>query len=110
PVSSLDRLAAEHVPLDAGCRRVVVDGQRAEHGGGLLVAVAQVRLPADEVLVLDLGPGHAGFADVVLALQLEAVGPVALLESPGRPVHADAHRGDAVRPAGLPDRVPQAAA
>ena len=107
PVAGLDRLAAQHVPLHPGGRCVVVDGQRAHDRGRLLVAVPQVGLLADEVLVLHLRPGHARLADVVLALQLEAVGAVALLEPAGGAVDADPDRRDAVRPAGLRDHVPQ---
>src|SRR4051812_12020781 len=41
-VAERDRLAAERVALDPAGARVVVDGERAEDGGGLGLAVAQV--------------------------------------------------------------------
>jgi hypothetical protein len=96
-VARHDRLAAEHVALHAGRRGVVVHGQRAHDRRRVLLAVAHVRLLADEVLVLDLAPGHAGLDHVVLAVQLEAERAVALLEPAGGAVHADAGRHDPVR-------------
>ena len=102
-----DGLPAQHVALLTAFRLVVVDGQRAEDRGRLLLAVAQVRLLADEVLRLHARRGHAGLDDVVLGLQLVAMSAVALLEAASSPIHADAARGQAVRPPGLPQRVPQ---
>ena len=86
---------------------MVVDGQRAHDRGRLLLAVAHVRLLADEVLVLDLAPRHPGLDDVVLALELGAVRAVALLQPAGGPVDADPDGDDPVRRAGLGDDVPQ---
>ena len=45
-----------------------------------------------------LGPGHARLDQVVVELQLRAMGPVALLDPGGRAVDADPHRHDTVRP------------
>src|SRR4029077_16508445 len=97
-----DRLTAEHIALLAAIRGGVVDGQSAQHRGRVLLAVAQVGRLADEVLVLDARSRHAGLDHVVLGLQLVAVRPVALLETAGRAVHADAAGDQAVRPARLP--------
>src|SRR5664279_896235 len=72
--------------------------------------MAQMRLLADEVLLLDLRARHAGLDDVVLRLELGAVGAVALLEPPGGGVDADAAGHEPVRLAGLPERVPHARA
>ena len=106
-VAGHDRLAAEHEARHAGRGRVVVDRERAHDRRRLLLAVAHVRLLADEVLVLDLPPRHVGLDDVVLGVELEAERAVALLDPPGRAVDADPGGHDAVRLAGLPDRVPQ---
>ena len=100
-------LAAEHVALGPVGRRVVVDGQRAHHGRGVLGALLDVRLAADEVRVLDLGPLHAGLDDRPLAVQLGAVRAVALLHASGRAVDADADGHEPLRVAGLADQVPQ---
>ena len=91
-----DRLAAEHVALHAGRRGVVVDGQRAQHGFGLLLALREVGVPADEVDGLDLRPLHAGLHDRPLAVELVAERPVALLDPAGRAVDPDADRHRAV--------------
>ena len=80
-VAGEDRLAAEHVALDPGLRGVVIDGQRAHRHRLGLLAVAHVRRLADEVSLLDPAPCHAGLDDVVLALELGAVGAVALLQA-----------------------------
>ena len=103
-----DRLVAEHVAPDAGGRCVVVDRQRAHHGSLLLLPVAQVRFPADELLVLGLAPGHPGLDDVVVGLEFRPVGAVALLEPSRGAVDADAGGNDAVRRAGLRNDLPQA--
>jgi hypothetical protein len=73
-----DRLVAEHVALDPGGRRVVVDGERAQECSRLLGALLQVGVFPDEVLLLDRGARHARLDEVVLELQLRAVGAVAL--------------------------------
>src|SRR5712692_3639852 len=101
-----DGLTSEHVALLAAVRRVVIDGKRAHDGGGLLVAVAQVRLLAHEVLALHARRLHARLDHVVLGLELVAVGAVTLLEAPGRAVHPDSARGEAEGPARLPQRIP----
>ena len=106
-VTGEDRLAAEHVALDPAARGVIVDGQGAHVRHRLLLAVAHVRLLADEVLLLDLAPRHPRLDDVEVGLELGAVGAVALLQPSGGAVHADARRDDAVRLAGLGDDVPQ---
>src|SRR5205085_6485816 len=87
-VPSQDGLVAEHVALDAARRGVVIDGQRAHDRRGLLLAMADVRVLTDEVLVLDLAPRHAGVDHVVVGLELGAVRAVALLQSPGGSVDA----------------------
>src|SRR5580700_4572116 len=102
-VASEDRLAAEHVALLAAVRSVVVHRERAQQRRRLFFAVPQVRLFPDEVLALDPRRLHAGLDDVVLGLELVAVGAIALLEPPRRAVHADAAGGQAERPAGLPE-------
>ena len=110
PSRERDRLAAERVALARRSpRRVVVDRERAEDRGRLLLAVAQVRLLADEVLLLHLRPLHAGLDDVVLGLELGAVGAVALLEPPGRAVDADPAGRQAVRLRRPPRARPRAA-
>ena len=68
-----DRLAPEHVPLDARRRGRVVDRQRGHDRRRLLLPVAQVRLLADEVVLLHLRARHPGLGDVVLGLELGAV-------------------------------------
>ena len=104
-----DRLAPEHVALHAARGRVVVDGERAERRRRLLLAVAQVGVAADEVVVLHLRPRHARLDHVVLGLELEPVGPVALLEPPGRAVDADPDGRGAVRARRPPTGCPRAA-
>ena len=106
-VAREDRLPAQHVALDTGCRSVIIDGQGAHRGGRLLITVADVRLLADEVLVLDLAPGHAGLDDVVLAVELGAVSAVTLLEPPGGAVDATARGDHPVRLAGFDEQVPE---
>ena len=86
---------------------MVVDRERAEHRGRLGLALRDVRLLADEVLVLDLAPRHPGLDHVVIVVELEAERAVALLQAPGRPVDADSRGDDAVRLTGVPDDVPQ---
>src|SRR6202008_1186583 len=98
-----DRLAPQHVAPLAALRRVIVDGQRAHHGRRFLLAVPDVCLLADEVLLLDLAPSHPGLRDVVLAVELEPERAVALLEPPGGAVDPDARGRDAARQARLPD-------
>src|SRR2546426_9408395 len=102
-----DRLAAEHVALLAGPRSVVVDRERAQDGGRLLLTMPEVRFLADEVLVLYAGCCHARFDDVVLGLELVAVRAVALLQASGCAVHAYAAGREAVGLPGLPQLVPQ---
>src|SRR5437763_10703775 len=53
PIWGQDRLAALHVAFEAGLRGVIVHRERAEERGGLLGALPQIRLFADEVLRLD---------------------------------------------------------
>ena len=65
------RLAAEHVALRPVLRGVVVDGERAEHGDRIGLAMRDVRSLADEVGRLDLARGHAGLDDVVVRVELE---------------------------------------
>src|SRR5207253_5992801 len=91
-------------------RAVVVDGERAEDRHGLLLAVPDVRVLADEVLLLDAPPRHPGLDDVVFRVELEAERAVALLQAPGRPIDADAGRHHAVGLSGLPDDVPKTGA
>ena len=86
---------------------MVVDGQRAHVRGRLRRAVTDVRLLADEVLVLDLAPGHAGLDDVEVRLELGAVGAVGLLQAPGGAVDADPGRDDPMRGPASRDDVPQ---
>ena len=102
-----DRLAAEHVTRRPVRRRVRVHGQRAQHRARRLGPLAQVRLLADERLFLHLRPGHAGLGQRVVRGELGAERAVPLLQPPGRAVHADAGRHQAVRLARLPQRVPQ---
>src|SRR5688572_22859151 len=102
-----DRPAAEHVALGARGGGVVVYRQRAHDRRRLLLALPDVRLLADEVLVLDLAPRHPGLDDVVLAVELEAEGAVALLEPARGAVDPDARGHDPVRLARLGDQVPE---
>src|SRR5688572_6825238 len=88
---------------------MVVDGEGAEQGGGLLLALPQVRLLADEVLVLHTGSRHPCLDGGVLALELGAESAVALLEPAGRAVDADPGCDQAVRSSGFPDEVPEPA-
>src|SRR5437660_9279113 len=69
--------------------------------------MGEVRLLADELLALDLPPRHVGLDDGVVRVELEAERAVRLLEPARRAVDADARRHDSVRPAGLPDRIPE---
>src|SRR6185503_327347 len=105
-----DGLAPEHVSPLAGRRGRVVNRQRAKRGDGRILALAQVRLTADEGRLLDPRPLHVRLDEVELELELVAVGAVALLEPACRAVDADPERDDAVRSARLPERVPQALA
>jgi hypothetical protein len=89
---------------------MVVDGEGAEQGGGLLLALSQVRLLADELFLLDPRPGHARLHRGVLALELGAEGAVALLEPSGGAVDADPGRDEAMRLAGFADEIPEPAA
>src|SRR5204862_4593699 len=73
----------------------------------LLLAMAQMRLLADEVLLLHLRPLHPRLDDCVLALELCSVGAVALLEPARRSVDANAARREGVRLTRLPEDVPQ---
>src|SRR2546423_9831066 len=57
--------------------------------------------------MLDPRRGHAGLDHVVLGLELVAVRSIALPEPAGRAVDADPARHHAVRPARLPQRVPE---
>src|SRR5947209_19955126 len=82
-VACEDGLAPEHVALLAAFRCVVVDGERAQDGGRLLVAVTQVRLLAHKVLAFHSWRLHARLDHVVFGLELVAVGAVALLETSG---------------------------
>ena len=73
-------------------------------------ALVEVGVLADELGLLDLWSGHPRLDQVVLELELGAVGPIALLEPAGRCVDADPDRGDAERPARLPEACPTAGA
>ena len=87
---------------------MVVDGQRAQDRAGVLVTLREVGLLAHEVGGLDLRPLHPGLDDAALAVELGAVGAVALLDAAGRAVDADAGRDRAVRLPRLEQRLPQA--
>src|SRR4051794_2153933 len=102
-----DRFAPEHVALHATRRGVVVDGQGAQRGDRRLRAVLEIRVAPDEIRFLDLGPEHVGLDEVEFELELVAVRAIALLEPAGRPVDADPEGDDALRLAGLRERVPQ---
>ena len=106
-VAGADRLAAEHVALAARRRGVVVDGHGAQHRLRRLVPLRDVGVPADEVGGLDLGPLHARLDDRALAVELEAVRAVALLDAAGGAVHADADGHRAIGLARLVQQVPQ---
>ena len=84
-----------------------VHGQRAQHRARRLVPLPQVRVLADERLGLDLGPGHARLDQGVVRGELGPERAVSLFQPPGRAVHADAGRHQAVRLPGLVQRVPQ---
>src|SRR5207244_12273092 len=86
------RIASHHVAPDAARGRVVVDGQGAEHRDRLGLALAHVRLLADEVLLLDLAPGHAGLDHVVLVVELEPECAAALLQTAALPADANPAR------------------
>ena len=102
-----DRLGAGHVAGDAVTRRdVILDRERAQHGGGLGLTGEEIGLLADEVGGLDLRARQAGFHRRVLAVELGAHEAVALLEPAGRAVHAGADRGHAERLTGFPEPVP----
>src|SRR5690606_33577400 len=107
PGSSEDRLAPLHVALHAAGRGVVVHGQRAEDGGGPFLTGFAVGLLADELSLLKLWAGKAGFDGVVVAVQFGAHQPVALLQPAGGAVDADAYGYDAELLPRLPDRVPE---
>ena len=96
-VAGEDRLAAEHVAPAAAGRGVVVDGHRAQHRLRRGLPLREVGLAAHEVGGLDLRPRHPGLDDRPLAVQLEAVRPVALLQPAGGAVDADPDRDGAVR-------------
>ena len=101
-----DRFAAEHVALDPARRRRVINRQRAQDRDGVGGSLRLVGRAADEVRVLERGPGHARLDQVEIELQFRAVGSVALLE-PGRDrVCADPDRDHAVGLPGGPQRVP----
>src|SRR4051812_33348022 len=85
---------------------MVLDGERAQHGCGRRVASEEVCLLADEVRGLHLRARQAGFDGRVLAVELGAHEPVALLQSPGRAVDAGTDSGDTERLARLPEPVP----
>ncbi len=105
-----NRFASHHVPLKAGLRRVVVHRQRAKNRSGRLGSLPEIRFLANEVLRLDLWPRHARLHEVVFQVQFGAVKPVALFQSRGCAVHADAHRRDSEWLTCLPQDVPQARA
>src|SRR5689334_630598 len=109
-IGGQDRLAAEHVALLAGRRGRIVDGERAEGRDRRVLTLPEVRLTTDEGHLLDPRALHVRLDEVELELELVAVRPIALLEPPGRAVDADPERDDAMRAAGLPERVPEALA
>src|SRR5881409_2742663 len=102
-----DGLASERIALDPCSRGVVVDREGAELRNRLLLAMAQMRFLADEVLALDLPPRHVGLDDGVVRVELEAEGAVGLLETSSRAVHTDAGGHEAVGLTRLPHRVPE---
>ena len=71
------------------------------------LSLGEVGLLADELRGLHLGTLHAGFDDGALGIELEAEGPVALLDAPGRAVDADADGDGAVVLPGSEYDVPQ---
>ena len=71
--------------------------------------MAQVGLPADELLLLHLGAGHARLHRRVLALELGAVRAVALLEPSGRAVDPDSDGDNAMLRPCLEEEIPQLA-
>ena len=106
PVRGQDRLAAQHVALDAGRGGRVVDGQRAQDRRRLVGPLLLVRRTPHEVGVLERRPGHAGLDEIEVELELRAVGPVALLEPRRDRVRPDPDRRHAVRTPGAPQCVP----
>ena len=87
-----------------------VSEARIDDYDGLLLPGGEISLLADELVVLDLGPGQPGLDRVVLALQLGAHQPVALLQATRCPIHPCPDRGQAEVLAGLPQPVPHRAA
>jgi hypothetical protein len=85
---------------------VALHREGAEDGGGLLLPGLLQRFLPDEIEGFDLRPGESRFDRVVLALELRPHEPVALLDAPGGPVDAGAHRHDPEFLAGLPQPVP----
>jgi hypothetical protein len=106
-VTRQDRLATEHVALLAALRRVVVDGEGAQHRLRRRIPLREVGVPADEVGGLHLRPLHAGLDDGPLGVELEPEGAVALLDPAGGAVDTDPDRYGAVRGAGVEQGVPQ---
>src|SRR5262249_21729078 len=102
-----DRLAAERVTPGARRRGVIVDRERAKLRRRLFLAVAEVRLFADEVLALHLPPRHAGVDAGDAGVDREAEAPIPLLEPPGGAIAADPRRHDPVLLPRLPHRVPE---
>ena len=86
---------------------VICHRQGAHQRHRLLLALLQERFLANEISVLDLLQRHARFDDVVLGVQLGAVGAVTLFESATRAVHTDTDGNQSVRLTRLEDHVPQ---
>src|SRR5699024_4481386 len=97
----------EHVAsLPAGAR-VVVDGERAQHGLRLGLTMLDVRVLADEVLGLDLRPAHPDLDDAAFGVEFGPERAVALLDPSGGAVDAEADGIMLVHDAGFDEGVPE---
>src|SRR5699024_12043690 len=84
--------------------RVVVDGERAQHGLRLGPTMLDVRVLADEVLGLDLRPAHSDLDDAAFGVEFGSECAVALLDPAGGAVDAEADGNEPVLAAGLEER------